>query len=187
MDLGAGNGILSLLLARKFKKSRILGFEIQDSLVEIARKNVLINRLEHRIEIIKGDIKNIHSLFKQGSFDITVCNPPYRKIGSGRINPNPEKAIARHEIAITLPELLRGCEYILKDLGRAFFIYHPSRLDELLQGMKESGINPCCIRFIHSKAEGEAKMVLIEGVKNGTEELIIMDQLIISPSSHIPQ
>ncbi|MFV1951530.1 MAG: tRNA1(Val) (adenine(37)-N6)-methyltransferase [Nitrospinota bacterium] len=187
IDLGAGNGILSLLLSRKFKRSGILGLEIQDSLVEIARQNVLTNRLEHRIEIIKGDIKDVYLLFKEGSFDITVSNPPYRKIESGRISPNPERAIARHEIAITLLELLRGCGYLLRNLGRAFFIYHPSRLKELLQGMKRSGINPCCIRFIHSKAWGEAKMVLAEGIKNGKEELIIMDPLIISRSTHISQ
>jgi tRNA1Val (adenine37-N6)-methyltransferase len=187
IDLGTGNGILPLLLSRKFKKSKILGLEIQDSLVEIARKNVLINKLEDRIEIIEGDIKDVHSLFKEGSFDITVSNPPYRKIGNGRINPHPEKAIARHEIAITLLELLRSCRYLLKNIGKAFIIHHPSRLKELLKGMKESGINPCCIRFIHSGPNSEAKMVLVKGVKDGKDELIIMDPLTIPHPTHIPQ
>lgn len=37
-------------------------------------------------------------IFFQRSFDAVTCNPPYRKINSGRVNPAEEKAIARHEI-----------------------------------------------------------------------------------------
>lgn len=168
-DLGAGCGIIGLLLARKYEKSMVALFEIQRELFEVAIKNIEINSLQKRMEAFNLDMKEIPFLYPslKSSFDIVVSNPPFRKIRSGRINPYEGKAIARHEIAIDLQGVVSASEFLLRPRGRLFIIYHPSRLQEVVVVFRKKGIEAKRLQFIHSNIFTEAKMVLIEGVKEG--------------------
>ena len=164
LDLGTGNGIIPLLLSRK-TTSKITGLDIQYSLLQHARRNISQNRLEKQVMLIQGDIRFSKSFLKNGYFNIVVSNPPYRKLNSGRLNPNTEKAIARHEILITLPELLENAFNLLCDDGKLVMIYLPERYDELVCTMSNHGLIPKKIRFIYSNKNNNPKMFLIEGVK----------------------
>src|SRR5262245_53489747 len=101
IDLGTGCGVVALLLARRLPQVRLVGLELQRSLAILAQQNVVCNSLEHRVAIVQGDIRQVPALFPAGIFGTVVCNPPYRAVGNGRLNPNPEKAIARHELTVT--------------------------------------------------------------------------------------
>jgi tRNA1(Val) A37 N6-methylase TrmN6 len=171
VDFGTGNGIIPLLLSRK-TKSKIAGLDIQYSLLQHARRNIAQNRLENQVMLIQGDIRFSKSFLKNGYFDIVVSNPPYRKLNSGRLNPNEEKAIARHEILITLPELLESAFNLLCNKGKLVMIYLPERYDELVRTMAEHGLIPKKIRFICSNRNNNPKMFLIEGVKKEDLPLI---------------
>lgn len=175
IDLGTGSGVIPICLAKRFKDIKIVGLELQDGLVKKARENIR----EETIEIIKGDIRDVKSLFKAESFDIVVGNPPYRKVNDGRINPDKEKAIARHEIEITLSEFIEAVKYLIKNMGSVNIIYHPYRLTELLSLMTENKIAPKRIQFVHPKLDSKAEMVMVEGIKNGRHELIVMKPVII--------
>lgn len=168
-DLGAGCGIIGLLLARKYEKSIVTLFEIQRGLFEVAKKNIKTNSLQERMEAFNLDINEIPSLHPslKSSFDIVVSNPPFRKMKSGRINPYEGKAIARHEIAIDLQGLVTASEFLLRPRGRIFLIYHPSRLSEVVKEFQKKGIEAKRLQFVHSNIFTEAKMVLVEGVKGG--------------------
>lgn len=168
-DLGAGSGIVGILLAKKYPGARVTLFEIQRHLFELALKNIEINFLERHVTAINLDMKEIPILYQslKSSFDIVVSNPPFRKIRSGRINPKEEKAIARHEIAIDLTNLIAAADFLLRPKGRVFLIYHPSRLSEVIVELKKKGIEAKRLQFVHSNILTEAKMVLIEGVKGG--------------------
>ncbi|NTV79414.1 MAG: methyltransferase [Clostridiales bacterium] len=96
LDLGTGTGIIPILLEAKTKADRLYGLEIQEDSAGMARRSVTLNHLEGKIHIVTGDIKEAGSLFGAASFDVVTCNPPYRKMNSGRVNPSEEKAIARH-------------------------------------------------------------------------------------------
>ncbi len=168
-DLGAGSGIIGLLLAKKYDKSTVNLFEIQRILYEFAKKNVELNSLQDRIKVFFEDIRQIpqiHPSFK-ASFDVVVSNPPFRKVRSGRLNPDEEKAIARHEIAIDLSGLIHTADFLLKHKGRIFLIHHPSRLSELVVELRKKGIEIKRLQFVHSSISTEAKMVLVDGVKGG--------------------
>ncbi|HWH77158.1 MAG TPA: methyltransferase, partial [Candidatus Binatus sp.] len=97
-DLGTGSGIVPLLLARREKNISIVAVECQGALVERAKRNVRLNHLADQIEIVRGDVRRIGAVAQPETFDAVVFNPPYRKPGSGRLSPNDEKQIARHEI-----------------------------------------------------------------------------------------
>ena len=179
IDLGTGSGVIALTLAKRFKDIEIVGLELQEGLIKVARENVIARRSGLNIEIIKGDIRDVKSMFDAESFDIVVGNPPYRKVDDGRINPDREKAIARHEIEITLSEFLKAGRYLLKNLGSVNIIYHPYRLTELLFTMTENKITPKRIQFIHPKIDSKTEMVMVEGIKNGKSELMVMKPMIL--------
>ena len=165
MDLGAGSGIVSILLAKRRKDTEIISVEIQKSLAERAKRNVSLNRLDDRIKILSKDIKELKKLFSTNTFDFVFSNPPFRKPKTGRLSIYEERAVARHEIEITLPELISTALYLLKHTGKFYLIYHPFRLAELISMLRETGLEPKRMRFVHSRTGEEARMVLVEAVK----------------------
>ncbi len=165
VELGAGSGVISLLLAKRAKNTKIFAVEIQKSLAEYAKRNVELNGLDDRVKVLTDDIKNLKSIFTPGKFDFVFSNPPFRKTRSGRLNSNRERAVARHEIKISLSDLIKTASLLLKNMGRFYLIYHPLRLIELVGLLQKAGLEPKRMRFVHSRAGGEAKMVLIEAVK----------------------
>jgi tRNA1Val (adenine37-N6)-methyltransferase len=165
VELGAGSGVISILLAKRLKKTKIIAVEIQKSLAECARKNVEVNRLDDRIEILVEDIRNLKRLLPANKFDFVFSNPPFRKVRSGRLSVDEERAIARHEIKITLNDIVSIASFLLKNTGKFYIIYHPFRLIELINLLQQVRLEPKRMRFVHSRAGQEAKMVLIEAVK----------------------
>ncbi len=173
MEFGSGSGIISLLLAKRLAKIKIIAVEIQKSLAEYANKNVRLNGLDDRIEVLNEDIKNLRELFPAGAFDCIFSNPPFRKMKSGRLSVNKEKATARHEINISLLDIVSTASYLLKNTGKFFLIYRPLRMIELINSLHKAGIEPKRMRFVHSGMNEEAKMVLIEAVKDSGQWLTI--------------
>lgn len=170
-DLGAGSGIVGILLAKRYPHAEVNLFEVQDSLAVLAEKNIALNCLEDRVKVIQVDlreIKPLHSaLVTPHSFNLLVSNPPFRRLRSGLISEEGEKAIARHEIKLRLHELIDVASYLLKAKGRFCMVYHPSRLSELMDILKRIGLEPKMLRFVHSHISSEAKMVLLEATKGG--------------------
>lgn len=182
-DLGAGSGIIGLLLAKKYPAASVSLFELQDRLASVAGKNIALNNLGKRVRVIQGDICDVSTvtspLVEAGSFDMVVSNPPFRKERSGLVNPEEERAIARHEIRLKLPELVRVARYLLKTEGRFFLIHHPGRLAELITALREKGMEVKRLRFVHSRASSEAKMVLVEALHSGRVGLKVERPLVI--------
>jgi tRNA1Val (adenine37-N6)-methyltransferase len=164
-DLGAGSGVVGLLLARRYADSSVTLVELQESLYKLARKNVRINGLSDRVEVLKADIRSLPAKLK--GFDLAISNPPFRKPGTGRLSPGEERALARHELALTLKELAAAASGILKHGGRFAIIYHPARLLELIEELKAVRLEPKRLRFVHGNSKSEAKMVLLEAVRGG--------------------
>lgn len=179
IDLGTGNGIIPLLLAQRQKGLKIIGIEIQEDLVFMAKENVRLHGLEEIIEILKLDIKEVSNHFPPASFDLAVGNPPYWPVREGRINPDSEKAIARHEVAITLAEFLASAAYLTRVHGIISLIILPSRLKEVLDIMEREQISPSRLRFVHSYQDRPAKLVLIEGIKSAASQTRIERPFII--------
>src|SRR5262245_126311 len=177
IDLGTGCGVVALLLARRFPHIRLVGLELQPSLAVLAQQNVACNGLGHRIGIIQGDIRQVPLLFASDVFGTVVCNPPYRAVGNGRLNPNPEKAIARHELAVTLPQLVQAAQHLLCRHGRLVMVYHPSRLSELCAQLETAHLRPRHLRLVHATARAPASMILLEATRDGRHALTVLPPL----------
>lgn len=179
IDLGCGNGVILIILAKRFPRVKCAGLEIQEKLAELARKNAELNDLDKRVEIFSGDARNIKNIFPARSFDAVIFNPPYRKLNSGKINPLQEKAIARHEINGSLKDFLTSARHLLKPGGRVFTIYPAKRLVELVYLFRKNDIEPKRMKMVFSHNLSEATFVLAEGRSGSNEELKIEPALFI--------
>ena len=179
IDLGTGSGIIPLLSAVRFPQVNWIGLEIQEQLAIMAEKSIGLNGLQNRIRIVHGDAGKIKNIFPARSFDIVTFNPPYRKINSGRINVDSEKAIARHEIKGSLKHFLPAARYLLKHRGQVFTIYPARRLAGLIELFRFNSIEPKRMRLVFSDVQSDAELVLVEGRAGSSEEMKIESPIII--------
>ncbi len=179
LDLGTGCGVIPLLLACRIPDAVIYGIEIQEELAEMAKSNVRDSGMEDRIHILQGDMKDLRNGMISGQADLVVSNPPYRRIGSGRMNPHAQRAVARHEIRACLADVTETARRMLDVSGRFVTIYPAERLAELLAQMQRSGIEPKYLRAVYSGWNTGAKLVIAEGVKGGRPGMKISSPLVI--------
>lgn len=152
---------------------------MQTDLVELARTNAAQNRMTDRIHIVPADIRQLTTEQVNGPVDLVVCNPPYHKAQSGRLNPNRQRAIARHEIHLNLEQLLTSVRRILRTGGRFATIFPAERIVDLFCGMRGAGIEPKQMRAIHSRLPEGAKLILAQGVMRGNPGLTVDPPLAI--------
>ncbi len=179
LDLGTGGGIVPMILAKRWPCGRIAGLDIQDDLIDMARRSAILNQVADRVEFIHGDIRQIKSLFDAGSFDAVTFNPPYRRMHSGRMNPNIEKAIARHELKATLDDFLAAAVHCLVRNGRVFVIYPASRAVKLFSRMRALRLEPKRMAPVYSSPSSDGQFLLVEGLKGGNETMKVMPPLFI--------
>ena len=179
LDMGTGNGIIPLLLSAKTQGRKFTGLEIQQDTAEMARRSVLHNHLEDRIEIVTGDIKEAPEIFKPAFFDVITINPPYMLADHGLRNPDSARAVARHEVLCSLDDILRESMRLLQDKGRFYMIHRPFRLTEIMIKMNHYKIEPKRIQFIYPHIDREPAMMLIEGVRGAKPRVTVEPPIII--------
>ena len=179
IDLGTGCGIIPLILAYRHPDIRVYGIEIQKDLAELAVANVNANNMQDRIRLICRDMRELKPDLIDGPVDVIVCNPPYRKPDSGRLNPDPQRAVARHELKVSLTDVLQTVRRLLRTAGRFVTIYTAERAAELLSQMRVHGIEPKFLRLIHSQVDADAKLILVSGKSGARPGVIIGPPLII--------
>ncbi len=147
--------------------------EIQPELAELAQKNVDENHFGELIEIHRLDFREAASVFEAGSFDLVLSNPPYRKPGAGRINPDRQKAVARHELTATVTDVFEAARRLVPTGGRVAIVYPATRLANLFRSALDQGFTPKRLTIIHSYPGGPGRLVHLECRKGGGEELKI--------------
>lgn len=178
-DLGTGTGIISILVAGKQNPKKIYAIEIQEELVNMAKRSVEYNNLEDKIEVINADIVGISKGEFNKKFDYVISNPPYKKMNTGLINDNQKKLISRHEIKCTLRDVVYEASKLLKDNGVFYLVHRPDRLCDIFNVMREYKIEPKEIQLVYPHVNEEANLVLIKGVKCGKPFLKVLKPLIV--------
>lgn len=177
IDLGCGNGFIPIFLTLR-TNAQIYGVEIQEEIAKLAIRSVELNHLESRITIINSDMKNLHTRFNTSSFDIVTCNPPYFKYQEGsNINESMYQTIARHEIYITLEEVIKVAHILLKDKGTFAMVHRASRIIEIIKLLEKYHFEIKKVRFVYPKVNSNyALAVLVEAKKKGKSGEIKIEQ-----------
>jgi len=157
LEIGTGSGIISLLLSIK-PFDHVTALEIQDSLVDLALRNVHLNNLSERISIAQGDIRDFVTREK---FDVIFSNPPYIKQMSGHLSSSDEKSVAKHELKINIFDIMKKMNELLKEKGKAYFIFPAKRLEDLRQATENSGMKIHSLRFVYPHQDSEPNFVLV--------------------------
>src|SRR3990170_2652927 len=180
LDLGTGSGVVLLLLAGRCRRLRQgVGVEIQPALWEFACRNIEENGFGGRLSAVLGDFRDDIPALAPRSFDLVVSNPPYRKIGEGRRNPDPRKEIARHEVACTMADVYAAAGRYLSLRGRFALVSPLHRLPEIFSLGFASGLRPETVRFVHPYTGEPANRVLVAGSRRKTPEPAILPPLVV--------
>lgn len=162
MDLGTGTGIIPILVSAKKNPRHIDALEICKNVCDMAKRSVIMNNLEDKINVINADLVGYKS---DKQYDCVICNPPYKKINTGILNEKEELLIARHEFKCCLSDVLSTASRILKPLGRFSMIHRPERLVDIMCLMREKKLEPKRIRYVYSNIKKPPVMVMVEGRK----------------------
>lgn len=179
IDLCTGTGIIPLLLSVKSKAKHIDAVEIQSDMADMAKRSVLHNSLEDKIDVQCADLKDAPKIYGKSIYDAVTVNPPYMRIGSGLVNDTDKKAIARHEIKCNLDEVIRVSSELLKPGGKFFMVHRPSRMAEIFSVMRQYRIEPKIMRLAAPTSGKEVNIMLVCGIKCAKPDLKIMPTLFV--------
>ncbi len=180
VDFCTGNAPISMILASKNPKIKITGVELQKEIFELANRSINENNFDDKIKIINDDVKNIFNYYEQGSADIVFSNPPYFKYqDSSLLNEDKVKAIARHEIYLTLEDLIKTSSKLLKNGGNFYLVHRPFRTVDILCLLRKYNLEVKRLQFVYPKKDTEANAILIESSKNGKSGIKILPPLYV--------
>ncbi len=171
IDLGAGSGIIGLLLLSCGKAKSVHGVEIQPDYVALAAQNALQNGFEKEYAAVERDISSVKD-FPCGEYDFCVSNPPYLKAESGYGNLSPALNIARREVLCNIDHVCAAASRSIKSGGYTYIVYRADRLDALLYSLKKHSLQPKRLRVICPSVGKKPSLVLAEAKKDASEGMV---------------
>lgn len=176
VDLGAGQGILSILLFARYHVGWVDAVEIQPKLCEILRRNAKLNSL-NSLCVHECDLRK-HRL-KKGSYDVVICNPPYASFGTGKQSDVAAVGVARHEIQCSLSDVVAVGMEMLRFGGCMYMCLRPQRLCDAIVQARQFGGEVKMIRFVHSYVHAEPSLVLLQIRRGGKPGLVVASPLVL--------
>lgn len=179
LDLGTGTGVIPILLEARTGGRSFIGLEICAASADMAARSVKYNQLEQKVSIIQGDIKEADRIFPAASFDVVTSNPPYMTASHGLVNPDMDKACARHEILCTLEDVISQAARALKPRGRFYMVHRPFRMAEIIRVLSRYELEPKRLQLVYPFVDKEPNMLLIECLKGGNPRVTVEPPLIV--------
>jgi tRNA1Val (adenine37-N6)-methyltransferase len=158
LDIGTGSGIIPLLLSVKPAR-RITALEVQPGLADLARRNVALNGLEGRIEVVEADLRT----YEPGrTFDLIFSNPPYIRRATGSLSQSAEKSAAKHELHGGVDEVMDRTAAWLAPGGRACFVYPEKRRADFARAANARDFRVLRFRYVLPRAGEPPNLFLVE-------------------------
>jgi tRNA1Val (adenine37-N6)-methyltransferase len=178
LEPGAGTGIISLLLAKKFPTARFVADEVEPRAFGLLCRNIEGNGLHDSIVPIDRDIKYLNRSIAQDAFDAIIANPPYVQCGTGRKSPSIERQTARQDQSASL-HIWLNLQTLLKNKGRYFLVFPARRAPELMSLLRDRKLEPKRLRFVYPSVNKPATLVLMEAVKGAGAGIEVLPPLIV--------
>lgn len=182
LDLCTGTGIIPVLMWGLNELESIDAVEIVPSVADMAERTMRLNGIEDKISVKCADLNDAVDIYGHHAFDAVTCNPPYMNAGGGLVNPSDILALARHEIACTLDDIIRVSRGVLKPCGKLFMIHRSDRMCDVIETMRKYKIEPKRIRIVYPSPQKAASLVLVEGASDGRAQLKVEPPLFMYDS-----
>ena len=176
LELGAGSGIISMLVLTRGKLDSVTAVELQDEYADLIKRNSELNGLEDKLTPACADVREYTG---RAAFDTVFSNPPYMTANSGRANEISKKNIARHEVAGGISDFAKCAASSLKYGGTFYVVYRPDRLCDLISALRENKLEPKRMTLVHADTKSESSMALIEAKLGGRSGMMMTPPLII--------
>ncbi|RUM65368.1 MAG: methyltransferase [Sulfurimonas sp.] len=173
LDVGAGCGIVGLLLARDFAKVRLSAVEKQELFIKYAKKNALVNEIEYRLYE-----SNFLELEEEDKYDFIVSNPPFYPDG---VQKSEDTVLinARYASNLPLDLFFKKVVRLLKPHSHFVFCYDPSSFGDICSALAKVKMRICDVQFVHPKEEKNASLVMVHA-RNGSKSMIkVLEPLIV--------
>lgn len=186
VEMGCAHGAIALIVARRWAEAEdgtpspaIDAFDINDELIDLARRNAELNGLTERVRFFQCDLRDVRSRFKAETYDAVIMNPPYDEPGTSRRSPSDAMAAAMHGTECSLADAVAAAKYLLKNGGRFYLVMRARRAAEMCALLESRNVRPKRMRAVHPKPGREASVVLVEAVRDGGSGLTIEPPLFI--------
>ena len=178
LDLGAGCGVLGFLLLARDAASAGVSVELQSRLAELAQQGCQENGLASRLEMFQADFLTWASAQAAEGFDVIVSNPPFYQVRGGHLSPNPERALAHHELAMPLERWIAAAARLLRPAGRLAVVFPAERERHLLAVLGQHGLCDLRIRRVRPSVGRPYHRVLVEA-QRGQASLMLEPDLVV--------
>lgn len=174
LDIGTNTGAL-LLYASRFNPKKLVGIDINQKALDLAKKNMEENNINN-YELINADANT----FKYDiEFDCIICNPPYFKSREQDRGENEYKRLAKHEENLKLESLINTISKNLKNYGTLYFLFQSTRLDQVILELEKNKIHVKELKFVFDKNKENSNVVLIKAQKGGVKGMNVKKSVII--------
>lgn len=179
VDLGTGCGTIPLLWNREKPPKHTYAVEIQENGADMATRSVAMNNLQDKITILNKDLRQLKGSLAFGSFDVVVCNPPYKPLGTGIVSSGESHSIIRHESSCTVEDVVKTASALLRFGGRFCLCLRPERLTDVITAMRENLLEPKRLRMVQQRTNKAPKLFLIEGKRGGKAGGLIVEPALL--------
>lgn len=177
IDLCAGNGPIGMLVASQKENLQVKVIEIQPQLSKLTAESINLNNLQHRVEAINADLIGISAKIGKNKYHLITVNPPYFKMtADANLNPNPAIAQARHELTVTLRQIIHESSLLLDNIGTINFVFRPQRLDELILILNEYNFTIKRIQFVYPKLSKNCNTILVEAKRGAVDNQMVIEK-----------
>ncbi|MCX8083414.1 MAG: methyltransferase [Calditerrivibrio sp.] len=170
IEIGAGSGIISVLLAKFFKVKKVYAIEINRDYYDCLCRTVELNRLGDIIIPINSDIKEYRH---KNSVDMVISNPPYRKGDTGYKSKHENKVGARFSDLLTVEDIFDFSKSYLKTGGSLYLSFIADRLVEIMNSVRIFRLEPKRLKILFPDMGKKGRVVFVEYRKEVGVELVI--------------
>ncbi len=176
-DLCTGSGVVALLVAAKYEPKKVVGIEIQPRLADMAKRSVLLNNYQDKVDIVCAPAQGVENLLGHGVFNVVLCNPPYAP--AEKKDEYTEEEICKSEATITLKEVVVAASRLLTFGGNFFMVHKAYRLTDAICAMRENHIEPKKLWLIQPKRSKDVDCFVIEGKKFGKPNVVVPSPVVV--------
>lgn len=185
-DLGTGCGIIPMLMQRKEPPAEIYGVDIQPDAIEQMRAGIAQStRIGSVLYPVCADLKTLWPEAPLGQLDLVTCNPPYKAHRAGLESQLTAQKIARHEVLCTIYDVCHAAKQLLRFGGRLCVCNRPERLADVIDAMRQNGIEPKRLQFVAKSPAAPPWLFLLEGRYGGKPFLKVLPLRLVGEGSAV--
>lgn len=160
LDVGAGCGVVGLLVARDNPRVQLEAVEKQETFVQYAAKNAEVNGVDYRIHYT-----DFLDYYDEKGFEYIVSNPPFYHEGASR-SADAMLHAARYNIHLPIDDFIAHAARLLRPQGHLMLCYDPQQFAHLCAACERAKLRVVDVQFVHSKPGRNATLVMLHARKN---------------------